>query len=180
MFLALWWLVMSYSKRQLEAQAYKGKKESGFMSIGREAYSMYPQDYCRHASIVLSSNSVRILNLLISKLRGEQKRGKYITNNGDLSITHKELTEKYSIGISPNSFYNSIKEMIDKGFVIKTRQGGKNMCSLYALTFMKIGDIRDKDGKRKIDYPPTETPSNDWRTIAIQNKQYFPINDNQI
>lgn len=168
---------MSYSKRQIEKQTYKNNRDSSSSAIGGEKYAPFPYEFNKQAIISLDGSDIKILNALIHKLRCKRVKGQYITNNGDLSITHKMLKEEFNVSMSKSTLSNSLKRMIDKGFIIKTRQGGKNMCSLYALTYMKIGDIKGADGKRKIDYPPTEAPSNDWRAIAIRDGLYKPSNN---
>ena len=48
-------------------------------------------------------------------------------------------------------------ELLSAGWIIETRKGGKNMCSLYALTYYAV------DESEKHLEPPTVTPLNLWR-----------------
>lgn len=45
-------------------------------------------------------------------------------------------------------------ELIEAGLIIKSRQGGKNKCNLYALTWKKVDDCKGK----QLDIKPTSTP----------------------
>lgn len=167
---------MSQAKRQLRTE--KAKPFTGVDVIGNENFTMIPIDCLTHAPLLLSSNALRVFMILVSKLRGKKTKKNGAThintNNGDLSITYKELTESCGISISTKTLTASIKELIDKGFIIKTRQGGKNLCSLYAVTFQAIGDIRESGSVvRKIDHNPTLYPSNEWRQIAINKGLYI-------
>lgn len=167
---------MSQTKRQLRTE--KAKPFTAVDIIGHENFTMIPIDCLTHAPLLLSPHALRVFMILVSKLRGKKTKKNGAThintNNGDLSITHKELTESYSINISTKTLTASIKELIDKGFIIKTRQGGKNLCSLYAVTFQVIGDIRENGSTtRKIEDAPTLYPSNKWRQIAINKGLYI-------
>jgi len=49
-----------------------------------------------------------------------------------------------------------------KGFLIKTRQGGKHRCSLFAVTWREINDC---DGRH--DVQPTRTAPGTWKTKTV-------------
>lgn len=67
----------------------------------------------------------------------------YGSNNGDLSATYKILKDRgWS---SKESISKAIQELESAGFIVKTRQGGRNCCSLYAFSFQPIY------GNRKLD-----------------------------
>lgn len=166
---------MSQAKRQLRTE--KAKPFTGVDVIGNENFTMIPIDCLTHAPLLLSPHALRVFMILVSKLRGKKTKKNGAThintNNGDLSITHKEL-EGCGIYTSKSTLVKMLNELIDKGFIIKTRQGGKNLCSLYAVTFQVIGDIRESGSVvRKIDHSPTLYPSNEWRQIAINRGQYI-------
>lgn len=166
---------MSQAKRQLRTE--KAKPFTGVDVIGNENFTMIPIDCLTHAPLLLSPHALRVFMILVSKLRGKKTKKNGAThintNNGDLSITHKEMKE-LGIGQSNRTFLQSINELIDNGFIIKTRQGGRNRCNLYAVTFQVIGDIRESGSVvRKIDHSPTLYPSNEWRQIAISKGQYI-------
>ncbi|MDC7251842.1 hypothetical protein [Wohlfahrtiimonas chitiniclastica] len=166
---------MSQTKRQLRTE--KAKPFTAVDIIGHENFTMIPIDCLTHAPLLLSPHALRVFMILVSKLRGKKTKKNGAThintNNGDLSITHKEL-EAFGIGLSKRTFFQSINELVDKGFIVITRQGGRNKCNLYAVTFQIIGDIRENGSTtRKIDHAPTLYPSNEWRQIAINKGLYI-------
>jgi hypothetical protein len=95
----------------------------------------------------LSSNACKALLFLASQYRGE--------NNGDLTIAWRIAKDK---GFRSNgSLRVSTLELVTAGFVIRTRQGGRNQCSLFALSWFPINHC---DGK--LDVPATSIASNEW------------------
>lgn len=78
-------------------------------------------------------------------------------NNGDLSATYKIMRSKG--WKSSDQIQKAIKELLNTGWVVKTRQGGLGIgTSLYAVTFHKI------DGcKGKIECKPTDKPLGYWK-----------------
>jgi len=72
-------------------------------------------------------------------------------NNGDLCIT---LSVMRSRGWTSNStLWRARDELLRAELILLTRQGGKNKCSLYALSWEPINDC-----KGKLDIPETKTP----------------------
>ena len=63
-------------------------------------------------------------------------------NNGDMSIAPK-ITRKRG-WTSQDQVYKAMHELEDAGLAIKTRQGGKNRCSLYALTIWSVDECNGK------------------------------------
>lgn len=82
-------------------------------------------------------------------------------NNGDLCATFSVMHPR-GIG-SRGTLHSALRELLASGLIEQTRQGGKNRCSLYALTWEAIDDCRDGRGRPKLDVNPTRTPSNRWR-----------------
>lgn len=79
----------------------------------------------------LSGNAVKLLIQL-----GEQYNQR---NNGDLQASQKVLMEKG--WKSPATLQRALNELLESGFIIKTRQGKfPKTCSLFALTFLAIDD----------------------------------------
>ena len=76
-------------------------------------------------------------------------------NNGDLCITWSLMKKR--AWKSQDTLAKAKKELLDKGWLIQTRQGGRNRCSLFAFSFIKIGDFGSK-----LEIGPTESPPNDW------------------
>ena len=81
-------------------------------------------------------------------------------NNGDLQATWKLL---HPLGwASKGSIQAACEELERGGWIITTRQGGRNRCSLYAVTFQPIY------GNSKLDFPWSEhgkkyPAPNEWR-----------------
>jgi len=95
----------------------------------------------------LSGNAVKLL----LELARQYRPGK----NGDLSIAWSMLSTR---GWRSKATVHGAKlELLAGGWIIETRKGGKNMCSLYALTYYAI------DESEKHLEPSTVTPPNLWR-----------------
>ncbi len=93
----------------------------------------------------LNNASVRVLIALVCQYNG--------ANNGDLSATRTEMI-KHGIR-SSDTINRSVKELIEHGLIAKTRNGyagidGRRMCSLYALTWLRVDDIGIKSGDKWI------------------------------
>jgi len=99
-------------------------------------------------SSVLSHKAAHLLDNLVAQLNG--------LNNGDLSAAPKIM--KLFGWTSQGSVHDALIELLGIGFIEQTRQGGKNKCSLYAVTWLAIDECKDK-----LDVPPTRVPSNLWK-----------------
>ena len=120
----------------------KGKKERGrFMAIPTQ---------------VLISEEYYMLNGWETKLLIDicaQYNGK---NNGDLCAAWSVLKQRG--WKSPATLSRALSKLLATRFLIKTRQGGRNLASLYAVSFRAIDECGDK-----IDIEPTIAPPNSWR-----------------
>lgn len=91
-------------------------------------------------------------------------------NNGDLALTWKMAHDR---GWTSHDQYNkAMNELIDNNIILKTRQGGKNRCNLFALTWHPIDDC-----KGKLDCLPTITPPRKWsleKYVAREEGQCNP------
>ena len=96
----------------------------------------------------LSPYAVKLLMDFASKFTG--------FNNGDINMVWPEMQARG--WNSKGTLYKSRDELIEKGWVTQTRQGWNNRCSLYGITFLKIGDF----GGKKLDVPDNSAPSDDW------------------
>lgn len=95
----------------------------------------------------LSGNAVKLL----LELARQYRPGK----NGDLSIAWSMLSER---GWRSKATVQASKvELLSAGWIIETRKGGKNRCSLFALTYYAI------DESEKHQEPGTVAPLNLWR-----------------
>jgi len=96
----------------------------------------------------LSGNAVKLL----LEMARQYRPGK----NGDLSIPWSMLATR---GWKSKATVHGAKlELLAAGWIIETRKGGKNMCSLYALTYYAV------DESEKHLEPATVTPPNLWRS----------------
>ncbi|WP_303900773.1 hypothetical protein [Thiohalomonas denitrificans] len=84
---------------------------------------------------------------------GAQYRG---TNNGDLTAAFSIMERRG--WKSKSSLQNALVELLETGWIIKTRQGGRNFPSLYALTFLPIDECGGK-----LDRPSTNAPLGWWK-----------------
>ena len=101
--------------------------------------------------LALSARACKALLFLAGQYNGR--------NNGDLSIAPK-VAKTAGLKAGGN-MHCAVTELIRAGFVIQTRQGGRNRCSLYALAWFAIDEC---DGK--LDIPSTQVAPNDWLRIG--------------
>lgn len=98
-------------------------------------FNRWPRECGEHWNFYrLSPYAKALLFELFSQYRGR--------NNGDLSCAWGTVKDR-GVG-SHRTVQRAEKELIDTGWIFRTRQGGKNRCNLYALTFY---DIDECDGK---------------------------------
>lgn len=82
----------------------------------------------------LGGNSAKLLIQIARMYNGK--------NNGDLSASFKDMQQKGWKGT--NTLNNALKELLELGFLVKTRQGHfPKTCSLYGITWQSI-DPSDK------------------------------------
>jgi len=82
-------------------------------------------------------------------------------NNGDLCAAWKTMKPKG--WNSKGTLNRALQTLQELGFVEQTRQGGRNRCSLFSLTWQPIDEC-----KGKLDVSPTQTPSNRYRTAHLR------------
>lgn len=106
---------------------------------------------------VMESSNFRALSAHAVKLLvniGGQFKG---ANNGDLSAAWKVMHPRG--WRSRDTLTRALAELLYFGLIEKTRQGGLNHCSLYALTWKAIDEC-----KGKLDVLATRRPSSMWNT----------------
>jgi len=82
----------------------------------------------------LSPRAMKLLIQTIARYRGK--------NNGDFDFSLKTMKK---IGWNSNDqITKAKKELMDKGWIVLTRQGGRNQCNLYAITIWAIDDCNGK------------------------------------
>lgn len=136
--------------KQRSRSKHKGRQESGpFLALPRA---------------VLNSENYRALSAKAVKLLvdlGSQYSG---SNNGDLSAAWRLMQPRG--WRSRDTLTMALAELLQFGLIEKTRQGGKNCCSLYAVTWHAIDDC-----KGKLDVAPTRVASGLWRQPMASEKQ---------
>lgn len=96
----------------------------------------------------LSAHANKLINDFLSQYNG--------SNNGDFCATYSLMQKRG--WKSKGTLNRAIKELIEAGFIEVSRQGGRHLCSLYALTFYAVNEC-----KGKLDISPTNTPKSLWR-----------------
>ena len=100
------------------------------------------------AYAVLSAPAVKLLLDLFGQFRG--------SNNGDFAMAWSMMSK--CGWRSKDTLYKARDVLVDKGFIVQTRQGGKHQCSLYAVTWLTIDEC-----KGKLDCRPTRAPLGYWK-----------------
>ena len=78
------------------------------------------------------------------------------SNNGDLAAAWK-LMEKRGWR-SKETLHRAKRELLEKGFIVTTRQGGRHVCSLFAVTWLAIDECSGK-----LDVAPTRVAPGYWK-----------------
>jgi len=76
-------------------------------------------------------------------------------NNGDIACVWKDMSQRG--WVSKATLEKAKAGLIEKGLLTLTRQGGRRVCSLFALTWEPIDECGGK-----IDVKPSPVPSNAW------------------
>ncbi len=113
--------------------------------------------YFKLPHAVMESPNYRALSpharMLLNDL-GLQFRG---ANNGDLSSAWRLMQPRG--WRSRDTLGRALAELLHFGIIEKTRQGGLNHCSLFALTWLAIDECRNK-----LDVPATRVASGLWNS----------------
>lgn len=98
-------------------------------------FSPWPIECATHWNFYrLTPYAKALLFELIGQYRGR--------NNGDLTCAWSVLKDR-GLGCR-NTVYKAELELMRTGWTARTRQGGRNQCNLYALTFLDIDDCNGK------------------------------------
>lgn len=121
----------------------KGRREEG-------TFGLWPHACAGHANFAaLSINSRALILDFLGQSNGY--------NNGDLTAAFAVL--KTRGWKSRTTVDKACAELEEKGWIVRTRQGGKNRCNLYGFTFRGIDDC-----KGKLDVPSSAVPLGFWKT----------------
>ncbi|MBO1518241.1 hypothetical protein [Oceanisphaera pacifica] len=123
--------------------------------------------------MALNGGSIKLLLEFARQVNGH--------NNGDLTAAWSILNKRGFA--SKDTIERSIKELIQRGLIVKTRQGqggvdGKRQPTLYALTWLAICPINTYNGNGRVfDVEPTTQPLRrsyldpyDGRALTTPNK----------
>lgn len=138
-------------KSYAERKGRSSKKQNQFKkSVNGSTFSMLRHDVANDTRFISLSNSAKVAFLhLLARYDGK--------NNGDLSAPQSRSKQEFNL--SAPSLRTGLKELEQNGFIETTRQGGKNQCSLYALTCFPLNDVN----KAGIFIKATERPSDKWK-----------------
>src|SRR6056297_1966693 len=132
-------------------QRNKGRRTSGtFAAIPHAVLDS-------NAFLSLTSAAVKLLLDVLRQFDGK--------NNGNLSITYTQMQQR---GWRSTSTLSRAKDqLIEHGLIEKTRQGGlsqgRRTCSLFAITWLPINRIEDRNGQHVLDIPPAKVASGKWK-----------------
>ena len=115
-------------------------------------FTPWPHACARHPNFARLTLAARALLLeLLSQYRG--------TNNGDLGVAWTLLKSR---GWNSRTTIEKARlELESRGWIVRTRQGFRNKCNLYALTMFAIDDCGEKISAR-----PTRVPLEFWKEGA--------------
>lgn len=97
----------------------------------------------------LSAHAAKLFLELARQYRGN--------NNGDFQAAWSLMRQRG--WTSAAALARAKRELLETGWAIQTRQGGKNRCSLFALSVWSIDDCRGK----LLEVSPTRVPLHLWR-----------------
>lgn len=108
-------------------------KSKGRKVVG--TFVAFPHQCLKHKNYAaLPFRAVKLLLDLSGQYRG--------TNNGDLCIAWKIMQP---LGwTSKATLYKARDDLLNSGWIVLTRQGGRNTTSLYAITFQPIDECGGK------------------------------------
>lgn len=131
------------------AKPTQSKRAKATGKGGKGTFTMLPHHVTKSEQFAnLSAYAVKLLVDLLNQYHGKQ--------NGDLSPSFT-LMQRHNWR-SKDTLAKALAELETKGFLVKTRQGGRHVASLYAVTFLGIDEC---DGKH--DHVVSAAPLNYWR-----------------
>jgi hypothetical protein len=115
-----------------------------------------PGQFCALPYVVIRSTEFALLSAAAVKLFMDLLAQFNGANNGDLSAAWALMSKRE--WKSRDTLGKALMDLLEAGFVIRTRQGGRRYCSLYGFTFYRIDRC---DGK--LDLAATRSPPGGWR-----------------
>lgn len=140
-----------YMTSYAKVKGRSSKKQNQFKkSVNGNTFSMMRHDVVHGKEIERLSLAAK---WVLMKMIGFYSKG----NNGDLSAPLNKSKEIFQL--SAPGLKKALDELISAEFLEVTRQGGKNQCSLYALTCFPLNDVN----KAGIALKATDRPSDKWK-----------------
>ena len=147
------------TSRRKDRERAKGRRESGpFIALPISVLN--DPNYFR-----LKPNAVKLLVDMCTQIHFS--RGGPV-NNGDVSIPWSRMSKRG--WRSKQTLRNAELELLHYGFIRLTRQGGRNKCNLYAITWWAIDEC-----KGKLDVKETKTAPNDWKEGKENYQRAKPV-----
>ena len=110
---------------------------------------MFPHHVLNHEKFkTLSRRATKLLMDIAAQYRG--------SNNGDLCAPFSLMQKRG--WTSNDQLHKAKRELVDKEVIMVTRQGGRNKCTLYAVTWFQIDECNGK-----LDVLTTKTAPIDWK-----------------
>ena len=134
--------------------AHEKRESGGFVTLAHVVLRS-------HCYAMLSPYATKLLNDLLAQYRGD--------NNGDLCATWSIMRKRG--WRSKSTLWKALCELKKGQWIEVARQGGKNKCSLYALTFYAVDEC---NGKLEIN--STHSPKSTWR----RNEPAPPLKNNSL
>lgn len=131
------------SKDEKRRRRQKGRR-SDHSYLGIPHYILRSPEFGR-----LGPWAVKLLIELASNYNGK--------NNGDLSAAFSVLSKRG--WNSPGTLHAALRALQADGWIVCTRHGGRNRCSLYAVTWWPIDPCEGK----WLEVAPETVPSHRWR-----------------
>ncbi|WP_066570539.1 hypothetical protein [Snodgrassella sp. CFCC 13594] len=149
-------------ERNKQRENYKKSKIASQQSFGGGTYVPMPHK-------LLTSKEYAGLSPIAKALLVDMM-AQYLPlkNNGDLCVAFSVM-QTYGWK-STTTLRKARNELMDKGFIILTKQGDRKRPHLYAFTFFNIDPCTDIHGRSKIDLAPTEEPLNYWMASDVEHK----------
>ena len=107
----------------------------------------------------LNAHAVKLLIDLFIQYRGD--------NNGDFTAAWKIMCcHGWS---SRDTLSRTLKTLLERGWIIKTRQGGRHKCSLYAVSWLPIDECNGK-----LDIAQTRVAAGTWKQLNNKSVTRLP------
>ncbi len=125
----------------------KGRRESG-------SFVPIPHSVLKSSQFAaLSFKAVKLLLDICADIRFGSGGS---INNGDQACTISVMEKRG--WKSKDTLLKAQQELEESGFIIRTRQGGRNLCNLFAVSFFAIDECEGK-----LDLSSTNRAPNDWK-----------------